>query len=132
MFVSIYYKPSLFNAHTMILIVHIFMNVNKFCLNQMNNILYGNQSMSKRQGLSAVIRVGVFQLHSCDSTLWRNKKNTKTRFKWVYVSVIYICRHRHWQVRWSNLTYYVTLHYLQPQTISGIVIYYHHHHHYFQ
>ena len=34
MFVSIYYKPSLFNAHTMILIVHIFMNVNTFCLNQ--------------------------------------------------------------------------------------------------
>ena len=29
MFVSIYYKPSLFNAHTMILIVHSFMNVNK-------------------------------------------------------------------------------------------------------
>ena len=26
--------PSLFNAHTMILIVHIFMNVNKLCLNQ--------------------------------------------------------------------------------------------------
>ena len=35
MFVSIYYKPSLFNAHTMILIVHIFMNVNKLCLNQL-------------------------------------------------------------------------------------------------
>ena len=34
MFVSIYYKPSLFNAHTMIFIVHIFMNVNKICLNQ--------------------------------------------------------------------------------------------------
>ena len=34
MFVSIYYKPSLFNAHTMILIVHIFMNVNNLCLNQ--------------------------------------------------------------------------------------------------
>ena len=34
MFVSIYYKPSLFNAHTMILIVHIFMNANKLCLNQ--------------------------------------------------------------------------------------------------
>ena len=34
MFVSIYYKPSLFNAHTMILIFHIFMNVNKLCLNQ--------------------------------------------------------------------------------------------------
>ena len=34
MFVSIYYKPSLFNAHTMIFIVHIFMNVNKLCLNQ--------------------------------------------------------------------------------------------------
>ena len=32
MFVSIYYTPSLFNAHTMILIVHIFMNVNKLCL----------------------------------------------------------------------------------------------------
>ena len=31
---SIYYKPSLFNAHTMILIVHIFMNANKLCLNQ--------------------------------------------------------------------------------------------------
>jgi len=29
MFVSIYYRPSLFNAHTMILIVHIFMNLNK-------------------------------------------------------------------------------------------------------
>ena len=28
MFVSIYYKPSLFNAHTMILIVHFFMIVN--------------------------------------------------------------------------------------------------------
>ena len=36
MFVSIYCKPSLFNAHTMILIVHIFMNVNKLCLNQMS------------------------------------------------------------------------------------------------
>ena len=36
MFVSIYYKPSLFNAHTMIFIVHIFMNVNKLCLNQNN------------------------------------------------------------------------------------------------
>ena len=35
MFVSIYYKPSLFNAHTLILIVHIFMNVNKLCLNQL-------------------------------------------------------------------------------------------------
>ena len=33
-FVSIYYKPSLFNVHIMILIVHIFMNVNKLCLNQ--------------------------------------------------------------------------------------------------
>ena len=30
---NIYYQPSLFNAHTMILIVHIFMNVNKLCLN---------------------------------------------------------------------------------------------------
>ena len=27
-------ESSLFNAHTMILIVHIFMNVNKLCLNQ--------------------------------------------------------------------------------------------------
>ena len=33
MFVSSYYKPSLFNAHTMILIVHIFININKFWLN---------------------------------------------------------------------------------------------------
>ena len=39
MFVSIYYKPSLFNAHTMILIVHIFMNVNKLCLNQENSAI---------------------------------------------------------------------------------------------
>ena len=29
---SIYYKPSLFNAHTMIFIVHIFMDVNQLCL----------------------------------------------------------------------------------------------------
>ena len=35
MLVSIYYKPSLFYAHTMILIVHIFMTVNKLCLNHM-------------------------------------------------------------------------------------------------
>ena len=34
MLVSIYYKLSLFNAHTMILIYHIFINVNKLCLNQ--------------------------------------------------------------------------------------------------
>ena len=33
MFVSIH-KSSLFNAHTMILIVNIFMNANKLCLNQ--------------------------------------------------------------------------------------------------
>ena len=33
MFVSIH-KPSLFNAHTTILIVNIFMNANKICLNQ--------------------------------------------------------------------------------------------------
>ena len=38
MFVSIYYKPSLFNAHTMILIVHIFKNVNKLCLNHMRSV----------------------------------------------------------------------------------------------
>ena len=36
MLVSIYYKPSLFNAHTMIFIVHIFMNVNKLCLNHLS------------------------------------------------------------------------------------------------
>ena len=33
--VSFYYKLSLFNAHTMILIFHIFMNVNKLCLNEL-------------------------------------------------------------------------------------------------
>ena len=32
--VSIYYKISLFDAHTMNSILHIFMNVNKLCLNQ--------------------------------------------------------------------------------------------------
>ena len=34
MLASIYYKRSLFNAHTMILIVYIFISVNKLCLNQ--------------------------------------------------------------------------------------------------
>ena len=34
MLVSIYYQLSLFNAHAVILIVHIFMNVNKLCLNK--------------------------------------------------------------------------------------------------
>ena len=34
MLVRSYYKLSLFNAHTMILIVHVFMTVNKLCLNQ--------------------------------------------------------------------------------------------------
>ena len=34
MLVSVYYKLNLFNAHAMILIFHIFMNVNKLCLNQ--------------------------------------------------------------------------------------------------
>ena len=34
MLVSIYYKLSLFNAHTVILIVHILMNVNKLWFNQ--------------------------------------------------------------------------------------------------
>ena len=33
MLVNIYCKLSLFSAHTMILTVHIFMNVNKLCLN---------------------------------------------------------------------------------------------------
>ena len=33
MFVSTNYKPGLFNAHTMIFIVHISTNVNKLCLN---------------------------------------------------------------------------------------------------
>ena len=47
MFVSIYYKPSLFNAHTMILIVHIFMNVNKLCLNQ--QCLFVLAAKQKRQ-----------------------------------------------------------------------------------
>ena len=34
MLVSVYYKLSLFNALAMIVIFHIFMNVNKLCLNQ--------------------------------------------------------------------------------------------------
>ena len=44
MFVSIYYKPSLFNAHSMILTVHIFMNVNKLCLNQVTQKVVTLQS----------------------------------------------------------------------------------------
>ena len=38
MFVSIYYKPSLFNVHTMILIVRIFVNVNKLCSNHTRSV----------------------------------------------------------------------------------------------
>ena len=61
MFVSIYYKPSLFNAHTMIFIVHIFMNVNKLCLKQRScNCDYGVCAMQdggdrerSRPGLAA-------------------------------------------------------------------------------
>ena len=34
MLVSVYYKPSLFNAHAVILFVHIYLNVNELCLNQ--------------------------------------------------------------------------------------------------
>ena len=34
MLVRIYYKPSLFNAHAMILIFYVFMHVNKLCLDQ--------------------------------------------------------------------------------------------------
>ena len=49
MFVSIYYKPSLFNAHTMILIVHIFMNVNKLCLNQKGKLSDTDQTQKGRQ-----------------------------------------------------------------------------------
>ena len=36
--VSVHYKLSLFNAHTLFLIVHIFMNVNKLCLNKEKKI----------------------------------------------------------------------------------------------
>ena len=36
MFVSIYHKSNLFNVHAMILIVHIFMNVNELCLNHIH------------------------------------------------------------------------------------------------
>ena len=50
MFVSIYYKPSLFNAYTMIFIVHIYMNANKLCL---------NQTHSKRSKGSGRMRTGV-------------------------------------------------------------------------
>ena len=58
MFVSIYYKPSLFNAHTMVLIVHIFMNVNKLCINQMEEVMcqekYWNVQLKKKLSLKIV------------------------------------------------------------------------------
>ena len=38
MLVSVYYKRSLFHAHVMILILHIFMNVNKPRLNQTRSV----------------------------------------------------------------------------------------------
>ena len=59
MLVSIYYKISLFNAHTMILIFHIFMNVNKLCLNQTlyisdeNSI--ANSNRNQKQGWQPVL-----------------------------------------------------------------------------
>ena len=49
MFVSIYYKPSLFNAHTMILIFHIFRNVNKLCLNQLETKIKTKQNKATTQ-----------------------------------------------------------------------------------
>ena len=51
MFVSIYYKPSLFNAHTMILIVHISINVNKLCLNQRVLLVLGSAGKPKWDAL---------------------------------------------------------------------------------
>ena len=70
MFVSIYYKPSLFNAHTMILIFHIFMNVNKLCLNQtsdwlvattqtVNMSLVGQQELFLMQRNSLSVQSGI-------------------------------------------------------------------------
>ena len=53
MLVSIYYELSLFNAHTMILIVHIFMNVNQLCLNQLYNTAGHAQSI----GLTPYLRL---------------------------------------------------------------------------
>ena len=53
MFVSIYYKPSLFNAHTMILTVHIFMNVNKLCLNQDSTSPLSSGTKQKIKGVAS-------------------------------------------------------------------------------
>ena len=53
MFLSIYYKPSLFNAHTMILTVHIFMNVNKLCLNQDSTSPLSSGTKQKIKGVAS-------------------------------------------------------------------------------
>ena len=45
--VSIYYKPSLLNAHTVIVIVHIFMNANKLCLNQLRQFVRYHLAVSR-------------------------------------------------------------------------------------
>ena len=60
MFVSIYYKPSLFNAHTMILIVHIFMNVNKLCLNQVILLQHCVMTENKSDPSDTQLRQAVF------------------------------------------------------------------------
>ena len=49
MFVSIHCKSSLFNAHTMILIVHIFMTVNKLCLNQRHIMMKRDSGSPQRK-----------------------------------------------------------------------------------
>ena len=81
MFVSIYYKPSLFNAHTMILSVHNFMNVNKLCLNQVwvalrwpwavDGVLNPNNSVRPRQ-LIVQSRLKVQQLTAKLINLWED------------------------------------------------------------
>ena len=53
MFVSIYYKPSLLNAHTMILTVHIFMNVNQLCLNQESTSPLSSGTKQKIKGVAS-------------------------------------------------------------------------------
>ena len=73
MFVSIYYKPTLFSAHTVILIVHIFMNVNKLCLNQMTD-----SPITLRIQMSRSVRI------RSNPPTTKKKKKSPTLKRWLH------------------------------------------------
>ncbi len=86
MFVSIYYKPSLFNAHTMIFIVHIFMNVNKLCLNQLDNDKAGNIKKNTKP-----MTIKKRMLKQKDSNNDNKSINSKNNTWYIFFWVVLLC-----------------------------------------